>query len=162
MIRGYFKSEQNDSRPYIFAKLYFPDLDLEQSIELLVDSGADATTISAKDALRIGLDYADFDNFTWATGIGGRIKAFPVKAILKMDSYVKETQVDILAFWVGDEPSEESLRRELLELPSLLGRDVLEEFALVLHQQTKQVLLCTPEETSQIFGALDIEPDSKD
>ncbi len=162
MVRGYFKSEQNISRPYVFAKLYFPDFDLEQSIELLVDSGADATTISAKDALRIGLDYAEFDEFAWATGIGGRIKAFPVKTILKMDSYVKEILVDVLAFWVGYEPSEESLRRELLELPSLLGRDVLEEFALVLHQRIGQLLLCTPEETSRILGALNIELDSPD
>ena len=104
-------------------------------MEFLIDTGASKTTILDSDATRLGIDYGKLQRFEAGTaGIGGVVDTFiiPDAGLLfrtKNGFYKEELkEIFVLKHVAEERESEERIRR----LPSLLGRDVLNKYGLVL------------------------------
>lgn len=56
MIRGYVGGSQRPFRPYVVAKVAIPGLDVERHVHFLIDTGADSTVLSPRDATALNID----------------------------------------------------------------------------------------------------------
>jgi predicted aspartyl protease len=122
MLRGRFGN--TSGRPYIEGRLVLPRLKITSDISFCVDTGADNTLLMPGDALRMGIDYAQLTGDSECMGIGGISHNFQEQAILvflepKRSLYVYVIDIAIAA-----------AAPELLDIPSLLGRDILNRWRM--------------------------------
>jgi hypothetical protein len=101
------------------------------SVRFLVDTGATRTTISDRDALRFGIDYAALVKVGGGMlGIGGPVDTYIMKdarLIFNQEDRKKHTEsIESLCFLKHSE-----LNERILRIPSILGRDVLNKYALI-------------------------------
>ena len=78
MCLGYFS---NEGRPKLDAVLFSTNLSAKGSIKLLLDTGADITSITLKDALRLGFNVDEIvteENCNLVEGVGGGTKVYPI------------------------------------------------------------------------------------
>lgn len=128
MIRGYFRTLGRRVSPYLACNLEFPDAPHigTRTIELLVDTGSDRTTLSRPAAESIGLDLATLPDGGTSAGVGGVSAVRQVRVSLSVQDFSTE-------FWL-----------RILELrqptPSVLGRDFIANFALFMEERTGRVL----------------------
>lgn len=118
---------------YIPAYLTISNLGIaKKTIIFELDTGASRTVISQGDAEKIGIDFEKFKEFDPKSvlGIGGRAKVYVVQnATLQFQELGRPQwlmQVDIAELFIlyhGSDDSPET--KELKNLPSLLGRDLL-------------------------------------
>ena len=99
-------------------------------MKFLVDTGATRTTISDKDAIRLGIDYATLEKVSKGMlGIGGPVDTYILKdarLIFNQKNKKKHSEpLESLCFLRHSEVNERILR-----IPSILGRDVLNKYAL--------------------------------
>ena len=89
MIRGYFREVGGRISPYLVCNFEFPDVPHigMKTIELLVDTGSDRTTLSRPTAENIGLDLAGFPDGGTSSGIGGVSAARQVRTHLSVQDY---------------------------------------------------------------------------
>ena len=109
-------------RPYIPVYISVPSKGIAGVKPFLVDTGADNTVLSRPDARDLGMDYRSLPNGKGAVGVG-RAKT----KVLHEDIY--------LIFHADTGLHQERLNKiEILlrEIPSLLGRDIIQKFRLVL------------------------------
>lgn len=138
--------------PYIAAILIIPRLNIKGSINFLVDTGADATSLHLRDAIKLigmsGISLLSGEGS--ATGIGGSAKYFkePTEIVFYHDDNTFEGfQFDlcvarpIKSWW---KPRQRKLRALQLRIPSVLGRDILSEFRLVINFHSKEFFLDHP------------------
>lgn len=140
MIRGYFSTTGSRRRPFIHSLFEFPTLaNRSLDVELLVDTGADRTSLAPLDArrlaARLGVDISALPQGDPSTGVGGPMETRTIEAVLTLDRFSTPITLTIL------EP-----RDPFLPIPSLLGRDILFRFMLIVEQRTDRVLLLAPEE----------------
>ena len=128
-VRGYFEDETR--RPYVWALVRLPRLQVAAEFALLVDTGADTTTIHWRDRQRLRTlagrrlpDDAVFQERVQAAGIAGArfqygseaaLLVFRTEEGVRLRTIVR-AQVELI-------PSD-------LRTPSMLGRDVLGEARL--------------------------------
>lgn len=101
-----------------------PRLGLTAGISFLVDTGADSTLLMPADARHMGVDYAKLTDQTESVGIGGTSLDFleeATVAFLEPDRCLYLYYVDLRIA----EPT-----TDILELPSLLGRNVLDRWRM--------------------------------
>ncbi len=154
MIRGFFREEIGFSRPFIIAKLFFPNLNIEETAEFLVDTGADVTMLSEKDALRIGLNYKKLEKAKKDSGgIGGKAETYIIEVIIKIEpDFIRRTKILTIRNKLPKDISKEETKKLHQRIPSLLGRDIIGEFGLFMHERTKRILLLKDVETpGEIF-----------
>lgn len=123
MLRGRFGD--TSGRPYVEGRLLFPRLALAANISFLVDTGADTSLLMPGDGTRMGLDYSLLAGDNEAVGVGGLTHNFTENALLaflesRRTLYVYAIQLDV-APPTPDVP---------VDIPSLLGRDVLDRWAM--------------------------------
>lgn len=111
-------------------------------LRLLVDTGADRTILSPMDARRLGRELG-FDIQTLirgdpSTGVGGQMETRMIDATITLDTFSTPLTLCVL------DPRSE------LRIPSLLGRDIVSHFALVVEQRTDRVLLLEREEADAL------------
>ena len=128
MFRGYFKSEGARRAPYLSCNIRFPDLPRlgTASVDLLVDTGAETTILARTVAENIGLDLATLLDGGTSTGIGGTTATRTVRADISVADYS-------ITMWLKIQESQHSV-------PSVLGRDFMQAFALFIEQSTSRVL----------------------
>lgn len=128
MLKGHFGSLGGRNAPYLRCYLEFPEFpDLEGGeVDLLVDTGADRTTLSRLAAESMGLDLAALPDGGTSTGVGG------VSAVRMVESQLS-VQGFSIAFWLR---VWESRHTSL----SVLGRDFIANFALFVEERTVRVL----------------------
>ncbi len=133
--------------PYVSAVLICEILDLRKPVEFLIDTGASRTTILDSDAVRLGIDYGKLQKFEPGTaGIGGVVATFIIPSARLLfrteNGFYKEElkEIFVLNHVVEEGEIEERIRR----LPSLLGRDVLNKYGLVL-LKSEQLVVITDE-----------------
>ena len=127
LLRGSFGGRYGDTsgRPYLEGRLIFPRLRIQGDISFLVDTGADASLLTPLDGRRLGIDYSTLNGDAEAWGIGGLSHNFLEEAILVFSEpgvalYLYTMDLDIAV------PSPEIPD----DLPSLLGRDILDHWRM--------------------------------
>ncbi len=142
MIAGYFKAEIGlYRRPYIDVTVTSPDAG-DPSIDLpfVIDTGADRTLVSPFDGQRLcrrlGVDMQSLPRGNPVGGIGGAVQTKVVRTTLVIGSYMTTMDVPII-----DSPPSP------YDMPSLIGRDIIYDFALFMeHNADRLHLLRTAEE----------------
>ena len=141
MTTGYFVAEGAYRRPYINVVVILPDAG-NQSIEIPfeVDTGADHTLLSPSDALRLhnqlGIDIRTLPQGNPIGGIGGYAETRLVRATLVIGSYETTMPLHVVDLPPGP-----------YAMPSLIGRDIIYDFALYMeHTADRLFLLRSAEE----------------
>ena len=120
---------------FIEARLTSKSLQLDEKVSFLIDTGASRTALLDKDAIRLGIRH---DKLTKSKssliGIGGTISCFVITdSILTFRS--PKGEIDIrLSISVAKHPLERMdthLKTQILRLPSLLGRDIINKYKLI-------------------------------
>ena len=133
----------NTSRaPYIEALVSFPRLGQRGPVSFLMDSGADGSVLMPVDGKKLGIDYPTLRNPTTSTGIGGLAHGFEELCVIAFaDSrYVYSYLLNRMEISV---PTKENFR-----FPSLLGRDILNRWRVVLDYPHGKAH-CTPQDWDQ-------------
>jgi predicted aspartyl protease len=140
LIHGYFVGLPPRRRAFVSATFLFPSLRVVRlGMQLLIDTGADRTVLSCADADGLGTTLAGFPAGPLLGGVGGRISTSLVDAVLLLGSSLIPLVLTIpMPNQAG--PS----------IPSILGRDILSRYALVVEERTDRILLLEPREADLI------------
>ena len=135
-IDGYYKDD-GPPAPYVKAQVYLPGLRAGAEIEFLVDTGADATSLMPDDMALMRVDLRRIRGQSQSVeGVGGEARYKTAKAVLRFQDrdafgHFQEFEVDIhLMAGRGGQ-----------QLPSLLGRDILNECECTLNGVRESVAL---------------------
>lgn len=130
--------------PYVVAHLICKELSISKEVEFLIDTGASATNILDNDAIRLRIDYSRLHEAeTGAIGIGGEVATYilpGVKLAFKEEKGSYELPLDRI-FVLKHEVEDPEVRERIKNIPSLLGRDVINRAKLFLDRENGQVLL---------------------
>ena len=147
MLTGYFSILENlpNPRAYLRGFVDIPAVGLvEMQVEFLIDTGADRSCIGSSDASRMvrdfGVDLADLQDGPLGRGIGGTVATRTAEVALTFGDFSKNMRIEIL------EPPPDAR----FAIPSLLGRDILSNFALFVEERTDKVLLLEPAEADAL------------
>ena len=114
----------------------FPDQpNVVGHIYFLIDTGADTTILFQTHAKLIGLDVANLDRGEIG-GVGGSVETRIVEATLHAQSYTKTLNIHI--------PQDNE------ETPSLLGRDFISAFTLIIRERDGVALLLDDDEADAL------------
>lgn len=127
MLRGRFGD--TSGRPYLEGRLIIPRLSITGDISFLVDTGADRSVLMPLDTERLGIDIADLDGDLESTGIGGVIHNFVEHSVLIFSEPRKAIHLYYLELAIS--PPDPAIQ----DLPSLLGRDVLDRLRMTYDAQ---------------------------
>jgi hypothetical protein len=128
-IRGYWGRFE---AAYVDIRFVSKKFGIDEIVPFLVDLGASSTIISDKDAQNLGIDYSRLQKLKkGVTGIGGRAKTFLMEEVdlfFDSDTGLHRAQMDHLlvikyALKQGSKIGQ--------VIPSLLGRDFLNQMALI-------------------------------
>src|SRR5688572_29016650 len=122
MLRGRF--EHSTGRPYINGQVVLPRMNLKDDISFLIDTGADSSGLMPRDAQLLGIDYSTLTGERDAVGVGGITRSHTERALIAFEGTDKTLyicQVEIVIPAADPEP---------FHLPSLLGRDILNQWSM--------------------------------
>lgn len=143
MIRGYISPAGGRRRPFVDAMLHFPGIDRNLKVPFLLDTGAGRTILSTTDAERLrtefGVVLASLPQGMPSMGVDGQMPTRTIETVLTLDAFSMPLVLPIL---------EDSYAR--FRIPSLLGRDILSQFALYLEERSDLVLLLEPAEADTV------------
>ncbi|MDP9236268.1 MAG: retroviral-like aspartic protease family protein [Chloroflexota bacterium] len=108
-------------------RLVIPQFNIDARISFLVDTGADNSLIAPADAKEMGIDYTELGKPVESLGMGGIALSHPVRASLAFvdpGKFVYVYHLDALDIAVPDP--------EIEEMPSLLGREILDRWRVIL------------------------------
>ncbi|MXX52701.1 MAG: hypothetical protein F4Z35_01735 [Dehalococcoidia bacterium] len=122
-----------------------PDLGIYgMNVSFAVDTGASRTIIGHRDALSLsgahGVDLAKLPTGRQSLGIGGLASLRQTRVSMRIGSFNVDQDIPIL----------EPIPGRIVGLPSLLGRDILSHFALLMEERTSRVLLLEPAEADSL------------
>ena len=141
MTTGYFIAEGAYRRPYVEVEVTFLDASHRTlKFAFVVDTGADHTLLSPSDAQRLhsqlGLDIRTMPRGNPIGGVGGYAETRLVRATLVIGSYETTMPLHVVDLPPGP-----------YDMPSLIGRDIIYDFALFMEHSADQLhLLRTGEE----------------
>ena len=137
MIRGYFRYGSGRHRPYVDLAVRFPVAE-NASIEIpfLIDTGADHTLLSPTEGVHLrqelGIDLMSLPRGESIGGVGGYIETRTIETVIAIGSYVSTLSISL---------AEPPTHGNFPLMPSLLGWDVIGDFAIFIEQRTNRVLL---------------------
>jgi hypothetical protein len=108
--------------------------EINDPIRFYVDTGASRTTIADRDAIRLGLEFTQLQESAPALGIGcKRVKTYLLRDVtlvfrISQSSFHVERLPAITV--LKHDPQSEEERRNVDQIPSLLGIDVLEKYSI--------------------------------
>jgi hypothetical protein len=141
-ITGFFRAE--DHAPYVTATVVQDDLRLNRDIRFLVDSGASATVIADTDARRLGIDYHTLQHVPdGMIGIGGTVETFvlpSVRLVFITDGGAYEEELERI-YVLRHHITDARMRARIERIPSLLGRDVLNKYTVLLRHSDDVVVI---------------------
>ena len=131
-VRGCFLAVEGRVRPFVDAVVSLPGSSDRAEVRFLVDTGSDITVVAPRDAARLGIEYELLPVVQRVSGVGGPMDARFVNATVVLASVV----VPVALTLVDPNTAHSTL--------SLLGRDVLGQFALFVDEPHRRVLLYEP------------------
>ena len=134
MIQGYTGNYERHPWPMLVAGVSIPGLARSGILHFLIDTGANETAISPKDATRLGIGASELTVTDSRTGLGGKMAVARVEAEVRLDHLVIPAPLWIVA------PSGRQ-RPVVFGIPSVIGRDILSLFTLVLEDRSGMVVL---------------------
>jgi len=144
MIRGYFKQE--DRNPYLAIEVMIPEFSISQRVRFLIDTGASTNIINQGDALRLGLDFSRLKKSKIKIGgIGGFAETYEIEATLL--SKVKPIYSGVIYILEHQIPAElpeeeqQKMKRWFLSQSSLLGKNIIYDYALFVHYLNEKIIL---------------------
>jgi len=128
-----------DGSPYIFATVLFPAhyrkaKEFPPFLTFLIDTGADTTMINSIDAERLGITYRasvpffgkhPLEEAMVVRGVGGKIKTYIVKDVRLILKTSRNKHVEFHTEYLDHIYIPEG---GVIEIPNLLGRDILNLF----------------------------------
>ncbi len=146
MTTGYFQTDSAYRKPYIDIEVSFPDAGNRSLVTaFLIDTGADSTMLSFDILVYIrnelGIDFFDLPvSEKPISGVGGYVRTRTIRATLTIGNYSTTMPVPIM-----EPPS-----GTLVAMPSLLGMDILQDFALFVESRSDRVMLLDAAQTEGI------------
>ena len=146
MTTGYFQTDSAYRKPYIDIEVSFPDAGNRSLVTaFLIDTGADSTILSFDILVYIrnelGIDFFDLPvSEKPISGVGGYVRTRTIRATLTIGNYSTTMPVPIM-----EPPS-----GTLVAMPSLLGMDILQDFALFVESRSDRVMLLDAAQTEGI------------
>ena len=126
---------------FINAHLISSALKIDETIEFLIDTGASRTTLLDRDAIFLGVNYNKIPKYKQqVSGIGGTVETHSIpdaSLIIKSGDYRKNFSMPVLVVRHPFEKMNETERIRILRLPSILGRDILNQFRLIYDNPKK-------------------------
>ena len=119
MLKGRF--DESSGRPLIVATVVFPRLSIAREVTFLVDTGADNCLIMPTDAANLDINYDNLSGRIASLGLGGVIETFYEPSLLVFKAE-KSRYIYRVAMAIHP-PS-----AEIANLPSLLGREILDRW----------------------------------
>jgi len=142
-IRGFFKHDA----PFLSAHIQSDSLSLDSDIDFLMDTGASRTVLLDKDVHFLGIDVNKLPKPEKNLGgVGGSVETHIIEdASLSFITDEKSFEMNFPVFVLSHDLSKMSIeeRNQILRMPSLLGRDVINKFHLHLSKDKNTVLLST-------------------
>lgn len=153
-IEGYFDSS-SEPAPYVEARVHLPRLGLSGTVDFLLDTGADATTLHPDDIFKsqIDLSMLSQDRIT-VRGVGGEMHYVSEEAVI----YIEDNDA---GGWHGFSiemhitPQDDHITVE--DLPSVLGRDILNSCRCVFDAGQSLVSL-EPRSSAQRYSGVVADP----
>lgn len=106
-------------------RLLLPRLNLSTNLSLLVDTGADRSTLMPADAMKMGVDYDQLTDPVTVGGMGGDANCFQEPAVLLFHEPNRKL---IRAYSVTIMIPEPHI--DLSNMPPIVGRDVLDRWSM--------------------------------
>lgn len=137
-IRGRY-TQGNPPAPFVEARVYLLSQRLAFDLDFLIDTGADATMLSPGDVLKFGIDVDALRGQQRSyTGIGGSMQMVEEDArITFYDEGADEWQDVFITLLVAAAENAGPLTR----LPSILGRNILNDYLCTLDARQGSVTL---------------------
>jgi hypothetical protein len=132
MLRGRFGD--TTTTPFIEASVHLPRFGLWGYVSFLADTGASSTVLMPLDSKKLGINFNKLINPKISRTVGGPAKGYMEESILgfldkdKGRIYAYNTELQIFA------PT-----RDNATLPSLLGRDILNRWRVLIDFPRKSV-----------------------
>ena len=113
-------------------------LGIEGEVDFLVDTGASKTVILDMDAESLGVNYGKLTRYKYdMIGIGGSVETYSIKeAKLTFSTNEGKVLTERFEIFVLKHPK---LNKKIERLPSLLGRDVLNKYCLMMNKPSGTV-----------------------
>ena len=134
MLNGRFG--HRTGRPYVDGRVIFPRLGMRGDISLLVDTGADASLLSAADALNVGVEFHRLATRSEALGIGRVfVPTYTEPAVIVFSDpsagiWAYRGHIEIVAPEPDDCTRRTADPEESPKMPSLLGREILDRWRM--------------------------------
>ena len=126
---------------YVVAVLESKALNIHETVELLVDTGASRTTILDKDAIRLELDFTKLEKLSESMlGIGGLVDTYilkDVKLIFRREDKKSHTE-NLERIYILKHPN---LNEKIMRIPSILGRDILNKHTLIYNKRHEKAYI---------------------
>ena len=133
MITGFFSSR---GRPYILGIITLPRFGVSTDVYFLLDTGADSSCLHLVDALNLAVPESSLGNESYVGGIGGNAAYYREPSTITFtygDGRIYEVSYNI--------DLDLSYSDETIGLPSLLGRDILDDWHIE-YSRKRNLLRC--------------------
>lgn len=148
VIKGYFPTGFRSSpAPYVQALVRLPRLGSFSLVNLLADTGADNTTLSLIDVERMNLDCRRLSNRSLVpvTGSGGDQLCYQEEAVLFFRDQDAQSYVFTITIHIPKRGRRGEEANRQRELPSIPGRDVINQCSTLIDFQKGAVEFTPPE-----------------
>ena len=137
-IEGYL---HRDKSPYLDVLVSLKKNEVKRKISFLIDTGSPRTILSERDALKLGLDFRRLDRLDEELlGLGGFSETFSLRDVTLLfasgDGGHSERLTQVIVHRESELPEE--IKKQI---PSLLGRDMIGRFVLVLDEGQDMVYM---------------------
>ena len=133
MITGFFS---DIGRPYIYGTVTLPRFDVSTNVYFLLDTGSDSSCLHLVDALNLAAPESGLHNSSPVGGVGGTAVYYREPAIITFE--YGSGGIDEVSYNID---LDLSYSDETIGLPSLLGRDILDDWHIE-YSRKRNLLRC--------------------
>lgn len=132
MLNGRFGN--TSGRPYIEGRLIILNLSIRADISFLVDTGSDVTCLHPIDGTRLNIDYGQLSGDAESIGTSGLSHSFIEPALVVFSEPKRFLYTYNITLHIAP------LDPEIMTLPSILGRDILDQWRMTYNPQKRRLV----------------------